>query len=61
MSCDLASGVAPHLEHLGSEEAVRTIETRALKGDPRAVNALMALIRTTRLAGEAPEVAEAGA
>jgi hypothetical protein len=43
------------------EALVRTIETRALKGDPRAVNALMALIRTTRLAGEEPEVAEAGA
>ncbi len=43
------------------EALVRTILDRALKGDPRAVNALMALIRTTGLAGEEPEAAEAGA
>jgi Family of unknown function (DUF5681) len=43
------------------EALVRTILNRALKGDPRAVNALLALIRTTDLAGEEPEVAEAEA
>jgi hypothetical protein len=43
------------------EALVRTTLNRALKGDPRAVNALMALIRTTGLAGEEPEVAEAEA
>jgi hypothetical protein len=43
------------------EALVRTIENRALKGDLRAVNALMALIRIAGLAGEEPEAAEAGA
>ena len=43
------------------EALVRTILNRALKGDLRAFNALMALIRTTDLAGEEPEVAEAEA
>ena len=43
------------------EALVRTTLNRALKGDPRAVNALLALIRTTGLAGEEPEAAEAGA
>ena len=43
------------------EALVRTILNRALKDDLRAFNALMALIRTTDLAGEEPEVAEAEA
>ena len=43
------------------EALVRTIENRVLKGDLRAFNPLLALIRTTGLAGEEPEVAEAEA
>ena len=40
---------------------MRTIENRALKGDLRAFNPLLALIRIAGLAGEEPEAAEAGA
>jgi hypothetical protein len=44
-----------------SEALVRSILNRALKGDLRAFNPLMALIRIAGLAGEEPEAAEAGA
>ena len=45
--------VMPRIEAL-----VRTILQRALKGDPKAVTALMVLIRGTGMAGEEPQPAE---